>query len=89
MNELNCTVIYFDVAGKRKYVAELPIRPDNRIVPIFSDSLAMAHLFENEADARQKIDRFVNHNNHDYKTMPHKVKLSKRNAYKLEGGDLL
>lgn len=89
MNKLRCSIIFFHVAGKRKYVAELPIRPDNRIVPIYSDDISDAHLFEDENDAKEKLARFINLNNRMYQIMPHEVLLSKRDPTKLQGGAIL
>lgn len=75
------TIVYFEVQKMKKYVAELPIRPDNKICPIYSDNEEEAHHYADENAAKQSIARFVNHSNREFKTKTIEVKVSRKTHF--------
>jgi hypothetical protein len=79
--KITVTIVFFELAGKKKYVAEMPLRWDNKIIPILRDSIDDAHQFEDEADAQKKISNFFNPHSREFKTMPHQADISKKKLF--------
>lgn len=76
------TVIYHEVQGKKQYVSELSTREwDDKYLVTYSDKKDNARQFENESEARAKIDRFVNHCGRYFQTQPYEIKLSRKNTF--------
>lgn len=75
------TIVFFEVLGKRKYVSEMSIRSDNKIIPMYDDSQAEAHHFFDEDHARKKIALFHNIHNREFKTEQIEVRVSNRNPF--------
>lgn len=62
------TIVFFEILGRRKYISDMSIRPDNTIVPIYTDDRDEAHQFADEGEALKKIGLFVNTHNREFKT---------------------
>jgi len=75
------TIIFFEIQGRKKYVSEMSIRPDNTVVPIYDDDPDEAHQFPNEGEATKKIELFHNVHNRVFKTELIDVTFSNANPF--------
>jgi hypothetical protein len=83
------TVIYFEIAGIKKYISETSTRPDNKILLVsYTDKVYNAHHFD-PGTANNILTRI--HNPHDrfFKTETINAPKAKINAYTQRGREAL
>lgn len=79
------TYIYFEQPTKKIYIAAIPVRPDNVIIPIMTEDKEEAHWFEDNDHVKSVLDRlspaFAKH----YQTISATVEQETKTPY-IRGG---
>lgn len=81
--------IYYEIAGRKKYIATMSFRSDNKILPTYNEDVSSAHQFTNEAHAQEIITRIHNVHDRTFHTETYNAGRPKINSYTHKGKDAL
>ena len=68
MNQAERTVIFFQSGPIKRYVSETSVRPDNKIVPLYSNIVEDAKDYGDQENALRTIDNIHNLYNREFIT---------------------
>jgi len=69
MSTIQCTVVFFNNGKINKYVAEMPSTGTGKRIPIYTDDIQHAHLYDDEKAARAYISTFHDLHGRTFETM--------------------
>jgi hypothetical protein len=90
MKPIKQYTIFAIILGKKKYLEEISIRPDNRILPIsYTEVPQEAHTWNTEIEAEKAISKIQNVHDREFISEPVMISPAKIKKIKIDRDELL